>query len=61
MKYPIIKQQSFSQGGNGMKEKATGFVSGVVRICIQGENKERFVNLCRSPDIYIWDIRDTID
>ncbi|MCI9371460.1 MAG: sporulation protein YqfD [Lachnospiraceae bacterium] len=44
-----------------MKEKATGFVSGVVRICIQGENKERFVNLCRSSDIYIWDIRDSSD
>lgn len=44
-----------------MREKATGFICGTVRICIQGENKERFVNLCRSSDIYIWDIRDNSD
>lgn len=44
-----------------MKEKATGFVYGMVRICIQGDNKERFVNLCRSSNIYIWDIRDSSD
>ena len=44
-----------------MKEKITSYIYGAVRIEIQGENKERFVNLCRSSDIYIWDIRDIRD
>jgi len=44
-----------------MREKATGFIYGTVRICIQGENKERFVNLCKGSDIYIWDIKDSSD
>ena len=44
-----------------MKEKITSYLYGAVRIGIQGENKERFVNLCRSSEIYIWDIRDARD
>lgn len=41
-----------------MKEILTSYLLGAVRIRIVGENKERFVNLCRNSDIYIWDIRN---
>ena len=41
-----------------MKEILTSYLLGAVRIRIVGENKERFVNLCRNSGIYIWDIRN---
>lgn len=41
-----------------MKEKIRSFFHGTVRIEVKGESVERFVNLCRSNGIYIWDIRN---
>ncbi|MDY5577144.1 MAG: sporulation protein YqfD [Lachnospiraceae bacterium] len=39
-----------------MKEKLSRYFSGAVRLEIEGDNRERFVNMCRSSEIYIWDI-----
>lgn len=44
-----------------MKEKVSSYLYGAVRIVIVGENKERFVNLCRSSGLYVWDIRKEKD
>lgn len=39
-----------------MKEKIISFIYGAVLLNVSGDNIERFINLCRSNDIYIWNV-----
>ena len=40
-----------------MKCESFPIIFNILTICITGESKERFLNLCRNKEIYLWDIK----
>lgn len=39
-----------------MKEKRQSFLEGAVKICVSGEEQKRFLNLCKSGNLSLWEI-----
>ena len=39
-----------------MIERIVNYLSGYLKIQITGYSPERFLNLCKNKDIYIWDL-----